>query len=70
MTHVPRGESEMKATKKVLNNEKKCIYLLHQILYFTAERIFFPLRWNREVDFLLRGGFDVGLQVEEIGGGL
>lgn len=44
-------------------------YLLHQILHFTPERVF-PLRRDREIEFLLRGGLDVGLQVEEVGRGL
>lgn len=42
---------------------------MHQILDFTSERVF-TLRRNGEVKFLLRGGFDVGLQIEEVGGGL
>lgn len=69
--HIQHGDNEVKATKKAFEKYMStCIYLLHQFLHFTPERIFFPLRRNREVDFLLRGGFDVGLQIEEVGGGL
>lgn len=44
-------------------------YLMHQFLDFGSERIF-PLGRDGEVEFLLRGGLDVGLEVEEVGGGL
>jgi hypothetical protein len=43
--------------------------LMHQLLDFSSERIF-PLGRDREVEFLLCGGLDIGLKVEEVGGRL